>query len=486
MNDFKRINEDLEQAGHEPFVNARNCAAGSLRQKDPRITAKRFLRFFAHSFGLWEGAAEMDSQTSFLNACQKMGLPVCSVRQVTSDVEKAVAFYREFEKQLPELAFAVDGLVVKVNSFAQQRRMGSTSKSPRWGVALKYAASQASTTVRGVLFSVGRTGTITPVAKLEPIFCAGVTISSATLHNFDEIERLGLRVGDGVLIERAGEVIPKVVKVVSRAKDGRDIRPPQACPSCASRVIKEKDFVAYYCDNPSCPAQIKRRLLHFASRQGMDIRGFGSAAVQQLVDCGRVKNIADIYTLRQEDLLKLELFKDKKAGNLLEQIEASKRRPWSKLIFGLSIRHIGEKMAQTLAEHFSLEELSRAPAGQLERIPEIGPVVAAAISEFFSAAEVRALTQRLGEIGLNFKKEKSKRKGLRFSGKTFVFTGELSAMTREEGEEKVRELGAKASGSVSAKTSYVVAGKGPGSKFKKAQELGVKILDEKEFLELIQ
>jgi DNA ligase (NAD+) len=364
--------------------------------------------------------------------------------------------------------------------------LGFTAKSPRWAVAFKYPAQQASSTVEDVIFSVGRTGTVTPVAKVKPVFCAGVTISSVTLHNFDEIARLGLKIGDRVMIERAGEVIPKIVKVVEPAKQGKEVKPPKACPSCGERVLKEEGFVAYYCDNPSCPAQLKRTLLHFASRQAMDIQGFGEETVDQLVDSGRVKTIADIYSLSKEDLLKLELWKDKKADNLLAKIEESKSRPLPKLVNALGIRQVGEKTAETLAEGFSLEELAKASLEDLQRIPEIGPIVAASIVDFFKTPGAKTLVDKLKKAGLNFKKHEAARTGSAFSGKTFVFTGELSSMTRDEAGEKVKALGAKTSGSVSAKTSYVVAGEAAGSKLKKAQELGVAVLSEAEFLKLIK
>lgn len=486
VRDFERINEEERAAGRPGFVNPRNCAAGSLRQKDPRVTAKRRLRFFAHSFGAWDGEPPFDSHQGFLEACRGLGFLVEPFGRF-ADIDQVIARYEQFrEKDLPKLPYAVDGLVVKVDSFAQQRRLGFTAKSPRWAIAFKYPAQQATTTLEEVLFSVGRTGTITPVAKVTPTFCAGVTISSVTLHNFDEIARLGARVGDKILIERAGEVIPKVVKVSERAKHGKDIHPPKTCPSCGARVVKEPEFVAYYCENPNCPAQLKRSLLHFASRGALDIHGFGEAVVDALVDSGRVKNIADIFTLALDDLLKLPLFAERRGENLLEQIEAGKTRPLNKLIYGLGIRHVGEKFAEALSERFSLDELAQASAEDLQKLPEIGSVVAEAVSEFFKSAEVRSLLSKLKRAGLNFEKVKRERRGgLPLSGKSFVFTGELSSMTREEASEKVKALGAKTSSSVSGKTSYVVVGAEPGSKADKAKALGVTMLGEKEFQELL-
>ena len=484
--DFSKVNADEEKAGREPFVNPRNCAAGSLRQKNPAVTAKRRLRFLAHSFGVWEGGTAVASESEFLSSCAAFGIQPVEHDRAES-LEEVIRFYHDFkQKRLPKLAFAVDGIVVKVDSYAQQKRLGFTAKSPRWAVAFKYPAQQASTTVEKVEFSVGRTGTITPVAKVKPVFCAGVTISSVTLHNFQEIERLGLRVGDQVLIERAGEVIPKVVKVAADLRTGQEkaIAPPKTCPACGGQVVKEEQFVAYRCDNPSCPAQLKRLLLHFASRPALDMQGLGEAVVDQLVDSGRIKDVAGLYELKKEDLLKLELFADKRADNLLAQITESKGRPLERLVFGLGIRQVGEKTAETLAQLYDLDGLAEASSEELTKIPEVGPIVAASIHGFFHSPETKRLLARLRAAGLNFKRSEKKATGAKFAGQTFVFTGELETMTREEAEEKVKSLGGKASGSVSAKTAFVVAGPNAGSKLRKATELGVKVLSEMEFLEL--
>ena len=485
--DFEKINEAEKKAGREPFANPRNCAAGSLRQKDARVTAQRRLRFYTHSYGVCEGVA-IASHSEFRALCSDYGLPICPA-ELFRGAEDVVRYYGEFkERRLPALAYPVDGIVVKVDDYAQQNRLGFTAKSPRWAVAFKYPAQQATSTVESVVFSVGRTGIITPVAKVKPVFCAGVTISSVTLHNFEEIERLGLSIGDRVLIERAGEVIPKIVKVVSeraaRRKSG--ITPPKSCPACGGPVVKEDEFVAFRCINPSCPAQLKRLLLHFASRAAMDVRGLGEAVVDQLAESGRVRSIADVYTLVKDDLMKLELFADKKAENLLSEIAASRKRPLAKLLYGLGIRHVGEKTAETLAALYSLNDLASAPADELKKIQDVGPVVAASIAQFFASKEARALVKRLAEAGLNFRKDESTAGGTAFSGKTFVLTGELSTMTREEASAKIRSLGGKTSSSVSAKTDFVVAGSKPGSKLRKAQELGVRVIEETEFREMIR
>jgi len=483
--EFERVNEDEKRAGREPFVNPRNCAAGSLRQKDPRITASRRLRFTAHSYGIWEGG-EPSSHSAFLARCRELGIPANSFERCAS-VDQVVAYYARFREELmPKLAYAVDGLVVKVDDFAQQRRLGFTARSPRWGMAFKYPAQQATSKVLDVQFSVGRTGTITPVAKVEPVFCAGVTISSVTLHNFEEIGRLGLRVGDRVLIERAGEVIPKIVKVVEKGRKRTAIGVPKKCPDCRSPVVKEEGQVAYRCDNPSCPAQLRRTLEHFASRSAMDIVGLGDSAVDQLVARGLVKDVADIYALRKEALLELELFADKKADNLLAQIEASKDRPLDRALNALGIRQVGEKTAETLAERFDVDGLLAATEEDFQSVPDVGPIVAKSLHAFFASATGRSLVERLRGFGV--KMLKSERKvvaGAPFTGMTFVFTGELSAFTREAAEEKVKSLGGKASGSVSSKTTYLVAGEAAGSKLKKAESLGVKILTEKQFQEML-
>ncbi len=483
--DFEAVNEQEKRAGREPFVNPRNCAAGSLRQKDPRVTAARRLRFTAHSYGVWDGA-EPSSHAEFLKRCGELGIRANSFERFAS-IDEVVAYFSRFkETVMPKLAYAVDGLVVKVDSFAKQRRLGFTARSPRWGIAFKYPAQQATSEVIGVEYSVGRTGVITPVAKVAPVFCAGVTISSVTLHNFEEVERLGLRIGDRVLIERAGEVIPKVVKVVEKAKKRAAIVPPRKCPDCGSPVVKEEGLVAYRCDNPSCPAQLRRTLEHFASRPAMDIVGLGDSAVDQLVARGLVKDVAGIYDLKKEQLLELELFADKKADNLLAQIEASKAKTLDRVLNGLGIRQVGEKTAEVLAERFDIDRLLAASEADFMAAPDVGPIVAKSLQSFFSSKAGRDLIARLRAHGLTMAKPaRTIAAGAPFSGKTFVFTGALTLFTREEAEEKVKSLGGKAAGSVSAKTTFVVAGADAGSKLKKAESLGVKVLTEKEFQEML-
>lgn len=482
--DFIQLNKSQQEQGLEPFANARNAAAGSIRQKEASVTASRPLSFYAHSYG-W-GDLGVDSFTGFIDKCKACGIPVSSVRKVFTDIEDVIKFYEYFGQNLHNLEYDADGLVIKVNSFALQKELGETAKSPRWAEAFKYPAEQCQTTVKSVAFSVGRTGVVTPVAELEPVKCAGVVISSATLHNFDEIARLGLRVGDKVLVERAGEVIPKVVKVVSGAQGVPAIQAPSACPICGGVLVREEGEVAIRCINPNCPAQIKARAQHFAGREAMDIDGLGEAAIEQLVDNGSIKKLSDIYNLTLFDIMALNAFGDKKADNLINAIEASKRRPLGKFIYALGIRYVGEKTAQLLAEEFGgIDRLAAASLPELEGIAEVGPVIAKSIKDFFAEDEVKKELERFKLSGVSPINAPRRAENGVLSGKTFVFTGELKTMPRAKAEALAKENGAKVSGSVSSKTYAVVAGEAAGSKLKKAQELGVKIMTEEEFLALI-
>ncbi|MBI3300330.1 MAG: NAD-dependent DNA ligase LigA [Elusimicrobia bacterium] len=485
---FERINAELKTEGEEPFVNPRNCAAGSLRQKDPKVTASRRLKFFAHSFGRLEGGARLESYSTFIEACKGWGFSVSDVRRTCLDVEALLAFYDEFRDRQFTLPYEIDGLVAKVDRFDEQRVLGFTSKSPRWAMALKYPGRQATTTIEGVEFSVGRTGTITPVAKVKPVFLSGVTISSVTLHNFEEVDRLDARIGDTVMIERAGEVIPKVVSVVKEKRPGKTspIAPPAKCPVCAGAVQREAEAVAWRCVNPSCPAQLKRKLLHFASRDGLDIEGFGEAVVEQLVGEGRVKDLADVFSLGKDVFLVLELFAEKRADNLVAALTAAKERPLSRLIYALGIPQVGEKTARDLAGSFrTMDALAAAPLEALQAVPDIGPIVAEAVQGYFAQAPVKSLLKKLHKAGLDMTEpEAAVSADARLSGKTFVFTGELESMPRADAEAKVRTLGGKAVGSVSKKTSYVVVGAEAGSKAEKAKKLGVTVLTEREFLDM--
>ncbi len=481
--DLEQLNKVQQLRGENIFANTRNAAAGSLRQKDSQITATRPLKFFAHSFGV--GNLTQSSFSEFIEICRKWGFSICPARTKTNQIAEVIRFYQQFENSRHQLPFDVDGLVVKVNRFDYQRILGATAKSPRWAIAFKYPAPQATTTLKNVIFSVGRTGVITPVAELEPVPCAGVVISNATLHNFDEINRLQVRVGDSVIVERAGEVIPKIIKVAEH-KGSQEILPPEKCPSCGEKVYKEQDEVGYYCINPACPAQLRARLLHFASRHAMDIDGLGDVVMDLLLANNYVTDFADIYGLTFLHLLNLENFKDKKAQNLLDAIEASKQKPLSKLLFALGIAFVGEKTAEILADKFhTLDALKEASLEELQSVPEVGEKVSQAIYDFFRDSRVLELLERLRAAGLNFTQPQKELSGNIFDGKTLVFTGELKTMTRTEAEQMAKQYGGKASGSVSKKTSYVIAGEAAGSKLKKAEELGIPVLTEEEFLKMI-
>ena len=481
--DLAILNAEQEIAGNNIFANTRNAAAGSLRQKDASLTARRPLKFFAHSFGLGNIAAT--SFSAFIDLCRAWGFSVCPVRTKVTQISDVIRFYNQFADSRHNLPFDVDGLVVKVNDFQDQQILGSTTRCPRWAMAFKYPAPQATTTVENIIFSVGRTGIITPVAQLTPVPCAGVMIANATLHNFDEIKRLGVREKDRVIIERAGEVIPKVVKVVEHIGT-QEVMPPTVCPSCGAPVYKEQDEVGYYCINPACPAQLHARLVHFASREALDIDGLGEVVVRQLIKRNFLTEFADIYQLSFLHLLQLPNFKDKKAQNLLDAIEASKKRPLAKLLFAFGIAFVGEKTAEVLADHFrTLDNLKNATLEELQHIPDVGDKVSQSIYDFFHDQKALEQIEKLRAIGLNFTQPEKERSGNVLEGKTFVFTGELKTMTRDEAERLAMQYGGKASGTVSKKTSYVVVGEAAGSKLRKAQELNIPLLSEKEFLKLI-
>ncbi len=482
--DLAALNEKQAAKNQIIFANTRNAAAGSLRQKDAAITAERPLKFFAHSYG--RGDLQAGSFSQFIEDCKSWGFTPSPVRIQTTHIDEIIQFYNDFDSARHDLPFDTDGLVIKVNDFTQQRVLGSTAKCPRWAIAFKYPAEQATTTLNHVVFSVGRSGIITPVAQVEPVSCAGVIISNATLHNFDEIKRLGIRVGDKIILERAGEVIPKVVKVVEHLGT-QDIIPPTQCPVCGCPVYKAEAEVGYYCVNPSCLAQIKGRILHFASRGAMDIDGMGDAVVDELVERQFVSNFADLYNLNFFHLLSLENFKEKKSQNLLDGLEASKKRPLSRLLFGLGIAFVGAKTAETLADHYhTLDNLMNASQEELCLIPDVGAAVSKSVYDFFHDAHARAQIEQLRQIGLNFTQPEKQISSRVLEGKTIVFTGEMPGFTRPQAEQLARQHGAKTSGSVSAKTSFVVAAHAAGSKLKKAQELGVKILTPAEFLDMIK
>jgi DNA ligase (NAD+) len=490
--DFERLNRELLDAGEEAKANPRNFTAGTLKQKDPSVTARRPLRIVFYGAGILETDDPPGSHAGLLARFRDWGLPTPEHAEVHPSIEGVVRATREAEARRDDLAYEVDGVVVKVDDHALRERLGSKTRSPRWAVAYKFPPRQATTVVEGIRVQVGRTGALTPVADLAPVRLGGVTVRHATLHNPEEVRRLDVRVGDAVLVERAGDVIPKVVQVI------RDRRPegtvpfamPAACPVCGALVETTEDEPLSYCTNIACPAQVKGRLLHFASRLAMDVEGLGEKLVDALVDRGLLKDPADLYLLRKEALTALRKHPGKaikSAENLLAQVDRSRREATlPRLLLGLGIRHVGEATARDLARHFgTLEALRAAPREEIERVPSVGPVVSESVHGFFREPRNLAVLDRLErEAGVRPPREEAPPATGPFAGKTVVFTGTLERMPREEAEALVRRLGGKATGSVSRKTGFVVAGPGAGSKLEKARSLGVAVLTEEEFLRL--
>lgn len=487
--DFKKMNEQILRDGGEPFSNPRNAASGALRQKDARISASRPLNFYVHSYGDMK-EKPFTRYSDFLDQCEKFGIPVAKPLEMELSIDGVMETCLKWQQRRQSWVFEADGVVIRVNDIAQQIKLGMTAKSPRWAIAFKFPATQATTTLLDVEHSIGRTGVVTPTAKLKPVECGGVTISNASLHNYDEIKRLKVKIGDTVLIERAGEVIPKVIKVILSKRTGAEktITTPTHCPACKTKLVKIKEEVAIRCPNVNCPVQIERNIFHFASRDAMDIEGMGIAVIQQLIKEKKVKDISDIYFLKKEDFLGLELFKEKRAQNLLDAIQKSKEQALDKLIFGLGIQNIGQRAATVLAEEFgSLEKLASAREETLIEVEDIGPIVAKSIRQFFESAKTKEILSKLKRAGINPQFEKKKiATHSELTGKTIVFTGELQKMARSEAENLIRELGGKASGSVSKKTDFVVAGVNAGSKLKKAMDLGITVLSEEGFLKFIR
>jgi len=482
---FEAMNRQQEQIGGKIFVNARNSAAGSVRVLDPSITAQRKLDFFAYYLLVGDKPA-FPKHSESLQALKQLRFRASDDWKLCDGIEQVVKYCESWDAKREKLPYENDGVVVKVNSIGIQNELGFTSKSPRWAIAYKYPARQETTVVNDIIVQVGRTGTLTPVAVLEPVQVGGVTVSRSTLHNMDEIERLGLHIGDTVLIERAGEVIPHVLKVVKEGKNRKPFRMPKECPECGSKIHKVEGEVAYRCVNAACPAKRKESLLHFAGRHAMDIDGLGDKIVDQLVDKGLVKDVADLYKLKLEEVADLERMAEKSAQNLLAEIEASKKAPLARVIYALGIQFVGERTGQLLAENFSsLDELAAAKQEQLEEVNEVGPKVAASIVDFFSEPANKQLIKRLEKVGVRPTAEKPKIKSNKLAGKSFVFTGGLANRSREEAGEIVKQHGGQIVGSVSKKTDYVVVGTDPGSKYDKAKELGVAILDEAGFEKLV-
>jgi DNA ligase (NAD+) len=482
---FEALNRHQEQTGGKLFINARNSAAGAVRVLDPSITAQRRLDFFAY-YLLQDGKAAFAKHSESLHALKQLRFRASDDWKLCDGIEEVVKYCEAWDSKREKLPYEIDGVVVKVNSVGIQNELGFTSKSPRWAIAFKYPARQETTVVNDIIVQVGRTGALTPVAVLEPVQIGGVTVSRSTLHNMDEVERLGLYIGDTVLIERAGEVIPHVLKVVKPGKNRKPFRMPKTCPECGSKIHRVEGEVAYRCVNAACPAKRRESLLHFAARHAMNIDGLGDKIVDQLVEKKLVKDVADLYSLKLETVAELERMAEKSAQNLLDEIEASKKNSLSRLIYSLGIQFVGERTGQLLAEQFSsLEELASATQEQLEQVNEVGPKVASSIVEFFSEPANRQLIKKLEKAGVRPTAEKRVVKSNTLAGKSFVFTGGLANRSREEAAEIVKQHGGSVLSSVSKKTSYVVVGTDPGSKYDKAKELGVTILSEEEFEKLI-
>ncbi|HEX3377304.1 MAG TPA: NAD-dependent DNA ligase LigA [Candidatus Acidoferrales bacterium] len=483
---FELLNEKQEEEGGKRFSNPRSAAAGAVRVLDPEITRSRRLDFYGYLL-LAGGRVPTRLHSESLEAMQKLHFKVSPDWRICPSLEAVKKFIDSWEARRDKLPYEIDGIVIKVNDTGQQQELGSTAKAPRWAVAYKYPARQETTVVNEVLFNVGRTGTLTPVAMLEPVQVGGVIVSRSTLHNMDEIARLGLQAGDSVIIERAGEVIPHILKVVKEGNPRREIVVPEFCPECHSRIHKDPEEVAYRCVNASCPAKRKQSILHFAGRHAMNIDGLGEKIVDQLVDKGMVKDFADLYELKREPVSKLDRMAEKSAQNLLDEIAASKSTSLARLIYALGMRFVGERTGQLLAEHFSsLQKLADATAEQLEEVPEVGPKVAHSIADFFSEPANRKLIQRLKDEGLTMTEKRAAPEDTRFAGLTFVFTGALARRSRDEGGAEIVRHGGKVTNSVSKLTSYVVVGTDPGSKFEKARSLGVPVLNEEEFDDLLK
>jgi DNA ligase (NAD+) len=485
---FERMNEEREADGLNKFANPRNAAAGAVRVLEPNITAQRRLDFYSY-FLLVNGRVYFPEQSKALDALVASGFKVNPKRCLAKTVDEIWRFIAEWEAKRDTLPYEIDGIVIKVNSTHLWDELGFTGKAPRWAIAYKYAARSGVTQIEDVLVQVGRTGKLTPVAALKPVFIGGTTVSRATLHNMDFLNNLGVKIGDWVMVERGGDVIPKVVKVVEDKDHPRGhetFAMPEKCPVCGTHIVKMEGEVDYRCVNVNCPAKLRESVLHFASRSVMNIEGMGEALVNQLTDRGLVKNVADIYRLTKHDLLSLERMGDKSAQNVLDEIEDSKKLPLERVIFGLGIRFVGERTAEFLSEHFgSMDALIEAATmddeaaslEELQKVGEVGPRIAQSIREFFLEKPNRDLVERLRDARLTFAGKKKER-GTKLAGKTFVLTGTLAKYTRDEAKKLIEDAGGKVVGSVSKKTDYVVAGADAGSKLDKARELGVAVIDE--------
>jgi DNA ligase (NAD+) len=484
---FRKLNEERERQGLATFANPRNFTAGTVRQLEPSITAQRRMDYFAY-FLLKDGVTFFDRQSKAMDAMELAGFKVNPNRKLVKNLEEVWKFIQSWEAKRESLPYEIDGIVVKVDRTAWQRELGFTGKAPRWAIAYKFAARGAVTQIEDIVPNVGRTGKLTPVAWLKPVPIGGTTVSRATLHNMDFIDQLGVKIGDWVEVERGGDVIPKVVRVVEDKEHPRGHKKfemPSHCPVCGGNVVRTPGEADHRCVNANCPAKLQGTILHFASRHVMNIDGLGEVLVNQLNERGLVKNVADLYKLTKDNLLELERMGEKSAENVLAEIEASKKLPLERVIYGLGIRFVGERTAQFLAEHFgSLDAIMKASAEELEEVNEVGPRIAESIVEFFGDEHNRKLVSDLRKAGLTFTGQR-KEKGTKLAGKTFVLTGTLARHTRDEAKKMIEDAGGRVSGSVSKKTDYVVAGSDAGSKLDKARELGVSVIGEEELEGLV-
>jgi len=496
---FERLNRERAEEGQPVFANPRNAAAGSVRQLDPRITAKRPLDIYVYGLGYAEGKAAPDTHWETMEYLKSLGFKVNPDNALLATVEQVEEYYHNWVGKLESLPYGADGVVVKLNSFALQEQLGYVGREPRWAVAYKFPALQGTTLLEEIRISVGRTGTLNPYAVLRPVTVGGVTIRQAALHNEDDIRRKDIREGDTVIVQRAGEVIPEVVEPVVSKRTGQEKeynllesiydkeKQRPACPVCGAEVIKPEGEVMYYCSNAACPAQVQQRLELFVSRGAMDIRGIGESQSAMLLREGLVKDVADLYYLKKEQLLNLERMADKSASNIINAIEKSKDRPLARVIYALGIRHVGGETAELLAEYFgSIDELAEVPMEKLMSVLTIGPKIADSIVAFFRQEENRKIIQKLKDAGVNLKGGKAEAKDLPLAGQELVLTGRMETFSRQEAEARIKELGGAAKDNVTKKTTYVVAGDEPGSKLARAQELGIEILTEEEFLRLLE
>ncbi|SHG71860.1 DNA ligase (NAD+) [Thermosyntropha lipolytica DSM 11003] len=484
---FLKLNQEKEEKGEKIFANPRNAAAGSLRQLDPKITAKRSLSAFVYDILYIEGV-EIRDQEQALTFLKEQGFPVNAHYKLCRDIEEVYDYCLAYGEKRHELPYEIDGVVIKLNPLAPRELLGTTAKSPRWAIAFKFPAEQKETVIKDVEINVGRTGIIAPTAILEPVSLAGTVVSRASLHNFDLVREKDIRIGDTVIVHKAGDIIPEIIFPVKEKRTGKEkeIKVPEYCPVCGSKAVKKEDEVAVRCENINCPARLKESLIFFASREAMDIEGMGPAVIEQLVDKGLVKGIEDIYRLRAEDLEKLERMGKKSAANLIRAIEESKKRPLYRLITALGIKHVGAKTARTLTRYIkNIDQFKTITREELMEIPEVGEKMADSIIDFFRQPRNIAAIESLKELGVNTEEKEERETSGILAGKTVVITGTLSRMSRKEAEELVEKAGGKASGSVSRKTDLVVVGENPGSKYQKARELNVRIVDEEEFLQIL-